>query len=453
MSNIEAVIATNRFGLGARPGEIKTVGSHPRGWLYNQLHQADSILINTPALPDSETVIANRIKAKNKSPQMGYTEQNRQNAAKIMRQSVARLLQDEIRFRNEHATRTRVSFLERWVRFWSNHFTVSTRNPEIMDLAGSFEREAIRPFALSHFNDLLVSSSLHPAMLIYLDNHRSVGPNIWGAERYRRGLNENLAREILELHTLGVDGGYTQADVTAFAKALTGWTVSAPPFSSKHYGQTMFIKRMHEPGKQWILQREYDGTSRQAKNVLKTLAHHPSTATHIATKLARHFISDHPPQKAVDSLRTRFLTTDGNLMELAKTLINLPDSWSTSLQKFKRPDELMISTARILGFDSIFHTRVDKIYQSLGQIPFSAPAPDGWSDMSVDWIGSDSIYKRLEWANAVSRREASIIRPISFLGEAVGHLVSQATRQAVLGAGSPSQGLTLALMSPEFQRR
>ncbi|MEM6665942.1 MAG: DUF1800 domain-containing protein, partial [Pseudomonadota bacterium] len=337
-----------------------------------------------------------------------------------------------------------------------NHFTVAITQPLILPLVGPYEREAIRENAFGSFRDLLQATSFHQAMLVYLDNIRSFGPNTRTARNRGIGLNENLAREILELHTLGVNGGYTQTDVTEFAKALTGWTIKSPPLTNRDIGAVTFERRLHEPGTRTILGKRISDGEDQASAVLDIVAVHPSTAQHIATKLARHFVADDPPQVAIDTLARTFLDSDGDLTELAKAVITLDAAWGEQQVKFKSPDELLVSTARLLGSRNVFGRNpgtAGDIFTSLGQVPFYAPSPEGWPDTASEWAGPDAIMKRLDWANLVAQRAPGSARSAMVLDEGLGVLASDATRQAVRRAESEVQGLTLALMSPEFQRR
>ena len=259
----------------------------------------------------------------------------------------------------------RQAFLERWVRFWSNHFTVGFRKFETTGLVGAFEREAIRLNAFGSFSELLEAATLHAAMLVYLDNFRSVGPSTRIAKMRGNGLNENLAREVLELHTLGIDGGYTQEDVEAFAKALTGWTIAMPTFGRSKAGSVMFVARMHEPGRKNVLGKTYrESGAGEATSILRDLSAHPSTARHIATKLVQHFVSDRPPESAIGKVEAVFRDTNGDLTELARAVIDLDEAWEAEPQKLKTPEELLISSARGLGGFAVFGGARDlrKIY-------------------------------------------------------------------------------------------
>ncbi|MEQ1783577.1 MAG: DUF1800 family protein, partial [Hyphomonadaceae bacterium] len=377
------------------------------------------------------------------------------------------------------STTTGNSFAERWLRFWSNHFTVSIRSLLLTGLVGPFEREAIRPHVFGNFSTLLRKATFHQCMLVYLDAAESVGPSTPAAMIRRVGLNENLAREIMELHTLGVGSGYSQADIIEFAKALTGWTVAgirpnltmanATTFRQGRrakakstapvvqIGKTIFAEDLHEPGARLVLSRRYADTGReQAPAVLDDLARSKATATHIATKLARHFVSDHPPSTVIDMLARVFVASGGDLSALARAVVDLDEAWGEEQQKFKTPEELAISTIRVAGPQLSFQGgvgQVNSIYQSLAQTPFRAPSPAGWPDDTASWAGPDAVKKRLEWANAVARRTARVASPSAMLEMSLGELASKRTLDTVARAESAEQGFTLAIMSPEFQRR
>ena len=221
-------------------------------------------------------------------------------------------------------------FHERLVHFWANHFAISTDKQPMPALAGLYENEAIRPNVNGNFAELLIAAEQHPAMILYLDNQRSIGPNSTLGRRANRrrsdqafGINENLAREILELHTLGVDGGYTQDDVTSFARVITGWSIGGTNdtgrFSEGTPGKFEFRENIHEPGPQRVLGTRYSQDDvRQGEAVLRDLAAHPATAQFLATKLARHFIGDEPPQHAIDTLAATYLENGGELAPVTK---------------------------------------------------------------------------------------------------------------------------------------
>jgi uncharacterized protein (DUF1800 family) len=460
MHKHEAIIATNRFGLGARPGEAKQAASDPRAWLKAQLVQGDSSLDGQGLKPSDEALRAYyefrearrkqqetdaKALAEGKEP----VEAKRPDAG-----SPRSIIAAEIEARTKFAILTEQSFRERLVRFWSNHFTVSTSDVAVVSLAGAFEREAIRPHVTGSFFDMLLAAETHPAMMLYLDNARSIGPNSPVGRRRDLGLNENLAREILELHTLGVDGGYTQNDVIEFARALTGWTVSSPRDRNVEPGKTHFDERRHEPGARTVLGKTYaDDGPQQVATILRDLALTPQTAKHVSERLARHFIADQPPKSAVDKLSRSFLDSKGDLGRLSATLVDLEEAWRKDQPKFKSPDEFQVSAMRGLGAPRVERRALRAAYGSLGQSPFTAPSPAGWPDEAEAWLGPDAVKKRLEWSQAVAARLGERMDPVGFLGETVGEFASARTLKLVGRAESREQGMALALMTPEFQRR
>jgi uncharacterized protein (DUF1800 family) len=342
-------------------------------------------------------------------------------------------------------------FFERLVHFWSNHFTVSAQKLQILPLVAAFERDAIRPHILGKFEDMLLASSRHPAMLMYLDNARSIGPGSKMGQRRGKGLNENLAREILELHTLGVNGGYSQDDVIALARMLTGWTVDA--LNMGDGSGFLFAPRMHEPGAKSFLGMTYrDAGEKEAETALRDISIHPSTARFIATKLARHFISDDPPPAAVNTLAASYLKNGGYLPAVYDTLISLDACWQDPLAKVKTPNDYILSVLRATQLDAPDLLMVGA-FKTLGQTPFSAASPQGWSDEAKDWIGAEALLQRVDFARKISQGISSGKRPKDLMEETIGPLASPETRKAVFAAGSAAEGFTLLFASSEFQRR
>ena len=300
--------------------------------------------------------------------------------------------------------------------------------------------------------DLLVAVESHPAMLVYLDNVQSIGPDSIGGRRRNKGLNENLAREVMELHTLGVKGGYSQEDVTSFAKVLTGWTIT--PLKDADPGRFRFLPQIHQPGDKIVLGRRYpDEGKQEADAVLHDLAHHPSTARFIATKLARHFIADDPPPAAIDRLARRFQDSGGDLAAVTRALVAAPEAWPDSPTKIKTPNELVISAFRALGGYPGEPLRLVRSLGVLDQAPFSAPSPAGWPDKAANWIGPESTMKRIEWAHAVAEKLPPTDSPLVLAADVLGPTVSAETKFAVEHAASAPDGLAYVLASPEFQRR
>jgi uncharacterized protein (DUF1800 family) len=302
---------------------------------------------------------------------------------------------------------------------------------------------------LGRFVDMLLAVESHPAMLYYLSNAESVGPNSVVGINRNRGLNENLGREALELHTLGVRSGYTQTDVTSFAKVLTGWTVMLPRVP-KYGGLFVFNPRAHEPGDQIILGKRYPDTGQeQGRAVLTDLAHHPATARHIAEKLARHFVADEPPPLLVDKLAKSFNGSGGDLKELARTLILAEESWTPKRTKLKRPGEWHIAAMRLAGA----HGTVDRFMKGqalLGEPLWRPPAPNGFSDYEAAWI--DGLSERADMASNFASRVADRLDPAALLEQGLGPLASAETRNTVARAGSRAQALALLLMAPEYLR-
>ena len=360
---------------------------------------------------------------------------------------------EEARGRVEAALDGDVGFVERLVWFWSNHFCVSAdKGPAVRSLCGAFEREAIRPHVLGRFGDMLLAVESHPAMLFYLDNVRSIGPDSIAGRNRGAGLNENLAREILELHTLGVRTVYTQDDVTSFAKVITGWSIVPFKQDPIHGGEFIFNERMHEPGAQTVVGKTYpDGGVEQGRAVLADIARHPVTAKHIATKLATHFVADVPPQALVDHLAKRFLETQGDLKELAKVLVTSKEAWDAPRDKLKRPGEWIVGALRAVGAAPLDIRPVIQAHNMLGEPLWRPPAPKGFSDDSAEWM--PGLAERLDVANQLARRVGSLVEPDAVVDTALGPLASDETRQTVKRAESRPQALALLLMAPEFQRR
>ncbi|MBO0752450.1 MAG: DUF1800 family protein, partial [Bradyrhizobiaceae bacterium] len=355
----------------------------------------------------------------------------------------------EVRARLDAASLPEIGFSERLVWFWSNHFCVSAF--KVPNMAGGYEREAIRPHILGRFVDMLLAVESHPAMLFYLDNSMSIGPNSVAGINRAKGLNENLAREILELHTLGVETGYSQDDVTRFACVLTGWTAVSANDNPEHGSEFMFNPRLHEPGPQRVMEKTYDDAGvEQGRAVLADLARHPAVAIHVARKLARHFVADEPPQQLVDRLARTFRDTDGDLKAMARDLVTAEEAWSPEQAKLKRPCEWVVAMMRATG------ARGDPArflggQRRLGEPLWSPPSPKGFDDDEATWI--DGIGLRLDTADNVAKRVADRADPHELIETAIGPLASKQTRDAVARAESREQAVALVFMSPEFQRR
>jgi uncharacterized protein (DUF1800 family) len=469
--SLDATIATNRFGLGATPGQIASVAADPKAWLLAQVRNPSAALVTGNGLQSSQQAFAafsdyqrarretRRTQAAPAGPENGELQ-----AAQRLFNVGTRTMAGEAEARITHAITTPAPFLERWVMFWANRLTMAAKNPQTLCYVGPYEREAIRPHVLGSFADLLKAANLHAGMLVYLDQLRSFGPNAPGTAMARGrgrelGLNENLAREILELHTLGPDGGYDQSDVTEFARALTGWTLQGPRVGGRStrqtdYGRVIFVDGLHEPGPRTIMGTRFTQTGRdQAPAILDWLARQPQTARNVATAVATHFVSDQPPAALVARLEETFRTTNGNLAALAQTLINSPEAWTPTQGKFKTPNDFLLSTLRASGTKSVSMAALRSTFEQLGQTPWRAPSPKGWPDTASFWAAPDAILKRVDWSNLAAEVIAQDMAPMAFAQSALGASLSPQTSTAISRAGDARQGIVLALMSPEFQRR
>jgi uncharacterized protein (DUF1800 family) len=450
----KSLAALNRFGLGARPGDPARVARDPQGFVRAQLTQRDAALL--PALPPSDAAYrANRAAERQRDAERARAAVQTV-AAKPGPQPPAiedTLYRAEIAARFARLASAEGGLQERLVQFWSNHFCVSVaKGNHLKVMAGPFEREAIRPFVLGRFADMLRAVETHPAMLLYLDNNQSTGPASRNGLSSHRGLNENLAREILELHTLGVDGGYTQTDVTSFAKIITGWTVIWPDDDALYGGRYTFAPSRHEPGPQTVLARAYTQDDQsQGLAVLDDISRHPATARHIAHKLTAHFIADTPPPALVDRLAETFRKTDGDLAAVTRALVDAPEAWTLPLTKLRTPQEFVTAFYRAMGATPDPGTILNSL-SAMGQRLWEPPGPNGWPDTNADWASPKSFDTRLDQAAEWGRRN-ELMDPNVLLDSILGGMASPETRQAVARAESRRQALALLFMAPEMQRR
>jgi uncharacterized protein (DUF1800 family) len=473
-----AALALHRFGFGPRPGTIAAIASDPRGALVADLDRPNAGEISSAGLPSSGAIdravvefnaarlakerLETRRKEEAKAAAAQQGAQMADNAGTMeaaVKTPNPKLPQPETpgvenffaeaKAHFEAALRAETGFVERLTWFWANHFCV---NSDATFAAGAYLREAIRPHVLGHFADLLQAVESHPSMLFYLNNENSMGPMSVAGINNSRGLNENLAREILELHTLGVRTVYDQQDVTNFAKVITGWTVLNPVRDPVHGGEFLFFQRLHEPGPQRVIGKDYRDTGlEQGRAVLNDLARHPATAKHIAVKLARHFIADDPPPELVDTLTTTFIETDGDLWKVSKALVTAPQAMAPEQLKIKRPSEWVLSYLRAEGFNMVNPRNLVPTLNRLGEPLWRPPSPKGFPDDNGAWL--ENLSHRLDTANAFAQNNAERVDPKDLVEIALGPLASAETRQAVGRAETKAQALTLALMAPEFQRR
>jgi uncharacterized protein (DUF1800 family) len=437
-----------RFGLGRRGTE--PVPADPRHWLLSQLEAPDPARIaSVPSTINGlAAIVADR-------------EQRR--AAKLNAVTVAAtpgkpapprgptqshdVFEADARAELDNALTTTAPFRERLVWFWTNHFTVSIRQGGCQPLVGAFIEEAIRPHVTGRFEAMLLAVMRHPAMLMYLQNAESIGPDSPIGLRTHRGLNENLARECMELHTVSPAAGYTQADVTNFARILTGWSVElrgpAPGF--------LFRAPAHEPGVFPVMGQTFPPGEAGGRAALSFLANHPSTHRFLATKLARQFVADDPPPDAVRRIEGVLRDTRGNLGAASAALVDLPAAWQPDA-KFRTPQDLVIASLRLLALDGSTVPNLPGILGGLGQPLWNAPAPNGWSDRAPEWAAPEAMMRRIDWAYGFAGRIGDH-NPAELAEASLGPLVKPATLTAMDHAGSRRDAFTLLLTSPEFQRR
>ena len=477
-----SAIALNRFGIGARSADA--VPADGRAWLLGQLERFEPRPQAIAAVPPRREIVEQLADYIAEQRSAGKARRQSQPAAMPtaadsqgdgIPDSARRFLRRGIRddymvmvgARVSAALTTNAPFVERLVHFWANHFAVSADKLPIVPMAGLLEFEAIRPHVLGKFSDMLLAVEQHPAMLIYLDQAQSIGPDsragqfIAARGRQKRGLNENLAREILELHTLGVRTGYTQADVTEFARALTGWTVSglgrgpvARLLGSGPTGEFAFAELIHQPGDRTIMGRRYgqDG-ERQARAILMDLALNPATAKHISTKLARHFAGDDPPPAMVERLTQAYLRSGGDLPTVYRALIDSPEAWAQQPLKFKTPWEWSVSALRALNQTEIEPQIAGALMNQLGQPTWKPGSPAGFDDIAASWAAPEALVRRVEVAQRIADRAGSAVDPRVLAEKVLPGSLSEDTRTAIDRAESPAEGLALLLVSPEFVRR
>ncbi|MBD8903367.1 DUF1800 family protein [Methylobacterium sp. WL19] len=350
------------------------------------------------------------------------------------------------------AAATKAPLHERLFLHWSNHFTVGAGKGKSSLTAGSFQREAIRPFILSRFHDMAKAAILHASMLYYLDNASSIGPDSKVGRIKKSGLNENLGREVLELHTLGVDGGYSQADVTALASVLTGWTVDLKP-QSETFGEVVFRERQHQPGPKTILGKRYaEAGADEFLAVLTDLARHPSTARYVTRRMARAFVSEKVSDSLQNSLAKVFRDSDGDLKAVTTALIRSDEAWAAAPVKLRPPLEFLAATGRLLGQAPVRPSPKASLL-AMGQPFLAAPSPKGWAEEDDAWVTSDGIKSRIDWAQQCATLNADHVDIRKLVDDRIGSYFSDETRRVIRQGESSEQALALLMLSPEFQRR
>ena len=469
-AELDAALALSRFGLGAREGSIESIAQNPRGALKDEvtgrvlltpagpeLRQTSDLLVDLYAfLKDQKNQrsrqAASASGAQTPQPPAMAPGAAPQNPSPPLPQRIF-LAEVDARF-NGTIREPVIGIGERLAMFWANHFAVAVgKGPGVRILAGAFEREAIRPHVYGRFEDMLLAVETHPAMLFFLDNQQSVGPASKASNHGKRGLNENLAREIMELHTLGVDGGYTQRDVTSLSRIITGWTVVGAEGRLGAPGTFAFNRAAHEPGSQALLGVSYPGDGvDQGRAALRDLAHHPATARHIAFKLARHFIADAPPPDLIASLAATFLKTRGDLSAVYLTLIGSEAAWNPTLVKIRSPLEFFVALLRASG-ERPKPNAIMAALNTMGQPLWNPSGPNGFPDTVDAWASSEGLGTRIDVASLVANQTPGRTDPRRFATETLGSLLSPDTQHAIARAETKSQAVSIAFLSPEFQRR
>lgn len=348
-------------------------------------------------------------------------------------------------------------FRERLVAFWADHFTVVSKNQRTTAMPSAMVEDAIRPHLSGQFADLLVAVTLHPAMLLYLNQDQSLGPGSKVGKAKGRGLNENLAREVMELHTLGVGGGYSQADVREMAELMTGLTVTTAD------GFT-FRETWVEPGAETVLGVTYDGKGTEPIiQALRALAARPETAEHISRKLAVHFVSDDPDPDLVAAMSSAWRSSGGDLMAVYGAFLTHPSAWTLTAAKVRQPAEFLVAALRGLGVTGADVMAMDqktlartvvRPMQAMGQPWQQAPGPNGWPEQPEKWINPAHLATRIAWSMALPQRLADPLPdPRAMAGTVLGDRAGEAITLAVSRAESVREGVGLVLASPEFNRR
>ncbi|UWQ78094.1 DUF1800 domain-containing protein [Leisingera sp. S132] len=356
---------------------------------------------------------------------------------------------------------TRDGFRERLALFWADHFTAQGKNAALRVLAAPYAETVIRPHLAGRFEDMLTAAVTSPLMLHYLDQRNSAGPASRAAKRHKRlsGLNENLAREVLELHTLGVDGPYSQSDVRQLAELFTGLSFNAKD-------GFVFRPGMAEPGAETVLEKAYGGGKPELEQVLaalRDLARHPATARHTARKLAVHFTADVPDPDLVDHMAARYQSTGGDLMQVYAALLEHPAAWAPELRNVKPPFDFLASACRALAVPAARVARlkpgqVNRLLLApltpMGQAWEFSGGPDGWPEADTAWITPQALAARLRWTMTAPRRLLQDLPdPRDFAGAALGSYANERVRFAARAAETRTEGIGLILSSPAFQRR
>ena len=478
-----ALHMANRLGFGPAPGELERMAAAGlEEWLNTQLHPEPSqlpaklvtVLKSLPSFgKDCATLYAQYWWVAQVPDRKALPKDEKKQLKKHERQ----VFREAQTARLARAVASPWQLNEALVDFWFNHFNVYEKKGLLKVWIGAYEEEAIRPHVMGRFSDLLLATAKHPAMLIYLDNARNVAPEpdaprtaTAGRKRKKAGINENYAREVMELHTLGVDGGYTQADVISLAHILTGWTVgpggdadsAATVNAYKDKGAFRFAARRHDPSPEKLLGRSFSGDDeREGEEALLMLASHPATAHHISFELAQYFVADQPGNDLVDAMARTFRGTGGDLRAVVRTMATHEDFLAPKNfgNKFKTPYRYVVSAARAAGMGSSDVEPLSAVLDDLGQPLYRCISPDGYACTQSAWLDPNAILRRLSFAMRLGAGEFAALgvngdfEPVNpeplhemfepMLGQATSSLLAQTPVEKRAGA---------ILGSPEFMR-
>ncbi len=437
-----ATIAANRFGYGLKSGYLQRIAADgAKFWLIQQLRpQKTADILNI--LPDSSNALNELINIR----QMSVETIRKYNNDVIIRSREEAAI---------HALATLNSpdpFRERLIKFWCNHFTISIRSPRMAGVVAAFEREAIRPYIDGPFSKMLLAVARHPAMLIYLGNVNSIGRHSIEGRRRRKRPDQTYARKLLELHTLGAGLHYSKKDIMELANILTGWTLS----KTKSNGKVGFAfnEEWHEPNAKSFMGKIFpESAVLEGEAVIEFLASHKITARHLATKMARHFISDNPPEKLINAMAEEFKKSKGHVMSLATAMIDAKESWHDMPEKIKTPEDLVFSTLNALNIQPKNGNIIVRALEFLGQRSFAPPSAAGWSDMGNSWINADNIFNRLEWVASIAKDNNVDMHTTDQGLDILGSYMTNRLYNHMSIAKTPYEAIALMLMSPEFQRR
>jgi uncharacterized protein (DUF1800 family) len=452
MSGSDA-LANHRFGLGPQGGRL------PGRSLADQAGRAQAIVAQYP-VPDTVAVLETRAAWRERLRKHDSGSDAARKVRRATRDAANEQTMVNARMELARAVATADPFAERLVRFWADHFTVRARKRDDYPILSAHADDAIRPHVAGRFATLLRAAILHPAMLASLDQTTSVGPTSAQGQRKNLGLNENLARELLELHTLGVDGGYSQADVRQTALLLTGLAVDGA-------SGTAFDPRRAEPGAETVLGRRYgsDGKARieDIHQLLDDLAAHPQTARHLCGKLAVHFVSDTPDPALVADLTAVWTRTDGDLLAVSRALVAHPAANRPVLEKARQPFEFVVCALRALGVrgddvvawdNRTLRSRALLPMAGMGQRWQNPNGPDGWEEATAHWITPQGLATRIDWAMQVpGQLRPDLPDPREFVETALAGLADDGLRRVAARAERRAEGVGLVLASPAFNRR